>query len=92
VAATATAPKLKGVLEVRLKKGSPTRIRKLRVYPPKNVEVDGASSSSGSASASSKGGNKPRQYGKVTPMATYRLRQIAATVVRQTDNKSLKAE
>lgn len=89
VAATATAPKLKGVLEVRLKKGAPTSIRKLRVYPPKSVKVDGAGG--GSSLSSSSGKRKPQQYGKVTPMATARLRKIASTVVRQTDNRKISA-
>jgi hypothetical protein len=72
VAATATAPKLKGILEVRLKKGSPTKIRKLRVYPPKSVKVAGES---GSESSNGNNKKKPKNYRKVTPMATARLRR-----------------
>ncbi|XP_021951016.1 uncharacterized protein DDB_G0287625 isoform X2 [Folsomia candida] len=90
VAATATASKLKGILEVRLKKGAPTQIRKLRVFPPKSVKVNGTAGSSGSTTTTTGGGKrKPQQYGKVTPMATARLRQVASTVVKQTDSKRI---
>ena len=84
-AATATAPQLRGILEIRLSPKSPTRIRKLRVFPPGNVQVDGENQSNG------QGNNEIRSagpgYRKVTPMATARLRQAAVQVVRQVDSK-----
>ena len=73
-AATATAQKLKGVLEIRLKNSGPTRIRRLRVFPPRNVRVKGE-----------KTGLKKQGYRKITPVAAKRLMSVANQVVRQSD-------
>jgi len=92
-AATAVAPELKGVLEIRLKRGSSTRIRRLRVFPPAGIKVKSNSRHDNTISNGRENTNlvadhdditDGRQYRKVTPMATNRLRRIAAKVVRET--------
>ncbi|ODN04040.1 hypothetical protein Ocin01_02686 [Orchesella cincta] len=75
---TAVASQLKGIIEVRLKKQSPTTIKRLRVFPPSSVKIKSSSTSK------SQKASVPR-YSKVTPVATHRLRQIASAVVRQAD-------
>jgi len=72
--ATATAQKLRGVMEIRLKNSGPTRIRRLRVFPPANVRVKGEKTNI------KKGG-----YRKITPVAAKRLMSVANQVVRQSD-------
>lgn len=78
---TAIARELKGVIEVRLKKHSPTTIKRLRVFPPSSVKIKSANKSKPKNQSS-----VPR-YNRVTPVATHRLRQIASAVVRQADLK-----
>ncbi|CAG7720624.1 unnamed protein product [Allacma fusca] len=77
--ATATARSLKGVLEIRLKNSGPTRIRRLRVFPPSNVRVEGESN-----------GMKKQGYRKITPVAARRLMSVANQVVRQSDRHRTK--
>jgi len=74
----ATTPTLNGLLEIKLSKGAPTKIKKLKVFPPKNVRV-------------SNGQNLKKEINRARDVGRRVLENVARGVVSQNQKKKKQA-